>query len=917
MFVNKLNVIAGVLVLTAMLGTTARLLLRAAPPASPPAQATAHQPSRARADRPGPLPRGAIARMGSPQLRHGDAVLAAAYTPDGTQLVTAGRDRTVRLWDLATGKEIRRFAWGNVQAAAETGSSESGTVQKGEQQFLDQNGWGTQVALSGDGKIVAASRGGTACIWQTATGKKLRDLQTGHKWLAQLAFSGDGKTLLSVGPGHAIATWDVATGKCVRRRAGKPVDRTLGWTDIMKQSALVSPGGKYLAWQHYPPPNASTSIHIRDLTTNKESTPFKTTTEATALTFSPDEKTVVWAQFLGPIRVTEVATGKEMGRLGTQGDIVTHLVVSPDGKALAVCREHDLELWDLASSKRTARVEARSWADAAMPWQMRSALTFSPDSKKLVAGRGLVTIRQFHCDTGKEIPAPGSGHRAPVSELALSADGKSLWTYGRGDALRCWDWATGREVGQRPLPGITTLAVFRARRGFAYVADKHVILCDVAGKQLGKIATGAHPVSALALSPNGSVLATRIALNRADPAGTRDVHLWDARTMKLRYPLVPASHTVTTEREVMSQTAGVVPPDLVFSPDGRCLAGAGPSRQLCLWDVSTGAVLWERPPQAGEVIERFAFSPSGRFLASVLADASLTLFEAATGSRRARLGKADPNAGTVYHTGSYKDRSDTTYRPDAPVCLAFSPNERYLAVAKDTPTILLWDVLAGQEVGRLDGHEGGVASLLFTPDGKYLISGGTDTTALTWDLSRLGKSLPGPSARLQPGEFEALWSDLASKDSTRAFTGIRKLCASPDRAVNLLKGRLRPVTPADPKRLARLVADLQSDQYERRRQAQSELEGLGDLALPALRKALADDPPLDLRQRLDRLLKLAGKGALADQLRELRAVEVLELIGDRAARQVLQRLAGGAATARLTREANRATQRLEKQAVRR
>src|SRR5262249_7095040 len=128
--------------------------------------------------------------------------------------------------------------------------------------------------------------------------------------LAQLAFSGDGKTLLSVGPGQSLATWDVATGKCVRRRAGKPVDRTLGWTDILKQPAIVSPGGKSLAWQHHPPPNASTSIHIRDLTTGKEATPFKTTTEATALTFSPDEKTVVWAQFLGPIRVTDVATGK-------------------------------------------------------------------------------------------------------------------------------------------------------------------------------------------------------------------------------------------------------------------------------------------------------------------------------------------------------------------------------------------------------------------------------------------------------------------------------------------------------------------------------------------------------------------------------------------------------------------------------
>jgi hypothetical protein len=222
-------------------------------------------------------------------------------------------------------------------------------------------------------------------------------------------------------------------------------------------------------------------------------------------------------------------------------------------------------------------------------------------------------------------------------------------------------------------------------------------------------------------------------------------------------------------------------------------------------------------------------------------------------------------------------------------------------------------VLAGREVAKLQGHEGGVVGLLFTPDGQHLISAGTDTTALTWDLGGMIQPAPAPAARLQPQALEALWTDLAGRDAARAFAALRKLCACPAQAVPLIRERLRPAAPADPKRLARLLADLASDQFEERRQAESELEGLGELAEPALRQVLAQDPPIDLRKRLERLLdKLSGQPHLVGQLR---AVEVLELIGSSEARQVLQSLAGGVPGVRLTREAAGAMWRLGQRPV--
>ena len=125
---------------------------------------------------------------------------------------------------------------------------------------------------------------------------------------------------------------------------------------------------------------------------------------------------------------------------------------------------------------------------------------------------------------------------------------------------------------------------------------------------------------------------------------------------------------------------------------------------------------------------------------------------------------------------------------------------------------------------------------------------------------------------------------------------------------------MRPATSPDPKRLAQLLADLENGRVELRRQAESELEGLGDLAEPALRKALDGEPPLVLRKRIERLLDKLFVPT-PGQMRDLRAVELLELIGRSDARQVLRALAGGVPSTRLTREAKGALQRMTKQAV--
>ena len=176
------------------------MLLKAASPPSPLIPAVEQEPA-ARPDHAEVsgerLPSGVLARMGSTQLRHGDVISFAAYIPDGRQLVTAGRDRTVRLWDLATGKELRRFDWGAAQPSGEPGPTQDGTMQQYEHQAREDRALNNLAALSPDGRFVAASRDGVVCWWETASGKRRHQLQTGQKGLLQLAFSADAR-----GPAH-------------------------------------------------------------------------------------------------------------------------------------------------------------------------------------------------------------------------------------------------------------------------------------------------------------------------------------------------------------------------------------------------------------------------------------------------------------------------------------------------------------------------------------------------------------------------------------------------------------------------------------------------------------------------------------------------------------------------------------------
>jgi hypothetical protein len=332
---------------------------------------------------------------------------------------------------------------------------------------------------------------------------------------------------------------------------------------------------------------------------------------------------------------------------------------------------------------------------------------------------------------------------------------------------------------------------------------------------------------------------------------------------------------------------------VAISPDGQTLAAgirSGGERSILLWDTVTGKEL--HALGEGQSVTSLAFCPDSKLVASASYDHEpIRLWSVATGKKRFSLSGLEQ---AVYG-------------------LAFSPDGRLLAGTGEGQTkgVCLWEMLTGQEVGRFVGPVG--ECVAFAPSGRTVASGGADSSVLLWDVTGGMKATLAQPARDSAMTLERLWDNLGG-DAAKAHAAVWQFVAVPAQAVSLLEARLQPASRIDPQHIQEWIVALNSDRFAVREQAVVQLEKLGEQAAPALRKELAAQPALDLRRRIELVLEKLEHGAPgSDELRRLRAITVLEQIGDRSARQLLEKLSRGAPEARLTQEAKASLQRQTKE----
>jgi hypothetical protein len=200
-----------------------------------------------------------------------------------------------------------------------------------------------------------------------------------------------------------------------------------------------------------------------------------------------------------------------------------------------------------------------------------------------------------------------------------------------------------------------------------------------------------------------------------------------------------------------------------------------------------------------------------------------------------------------------------------------------------------------------------VTALAFARDSNTLASGSADTTVLVWDVKDVAA---GARSRLTKLDADARWTDLKGEDAARAFDAIHDFAAAPKQAVEHIEKYLR-LESIDTERIEQLIVDLDSEVYAVRKRAGTELERLGESALPLLRHALENDPTPEARKRIEEILKkLDHLRPIGETLRSLRAIEVLETIGTAEAKAVLHNLAKSKVETAVTLSAQAALERL-------
>jgi RNA polymerase sigma factor (sigma-70 family) len=778
----------------------------------------------------------------------------------------------------------------------------------------------------------------------------------------------DGKSYLAR-QGSEIRRIDLTTGVVLESWPLPKSTGALAWAGADDHVVGFSPDGRYVLWTndyiHHGVVDVAQEWHLAlyDLTERKQVWSIAKNLEPKdwpylgKCVFTPNNKWFVTARLQGSgandVRLWDARTGKQLWQHHSKGQSLSligfvdagetvvlrgdndgyiylfdrakgteknsfptvrpqcwgQILLSPDGKQVVICTSQPPSVWDLEGKQVAVLGGHKTWANAA---------AFSPDGKKLFTGSYDSFVLEREWPSGKPIRKIELG-RDRLQRLASSPDGKRLQVVFEGEqALIFYDLETGKQLPE----------LIAGHRGAVYGVecapdgslvsfgcDRTIRTWDLKqGKSVAQIAVELDLNGrTFALSADGG----RVAVRNYD---VKSIGIYDRLTGKRQrnIPTDPFSNQ-----------------HLAFSPDGRFLAGIGPSRRSAeVWDIDSGKPLLKAQARNSCNSVAGAFSPDGRTFAfgdGAFGDgAQVRMWDTVTWKEGAGIqavitpwgfspsGLAySPDGRTIatasefgdgvrlYEVATRRLRAHVQPPGSTTGLLRFSHDGRLLAWVNNRNTIHVLDVRTGMLAGPFKGHDDAITGLAFTIDDRALASSSGDCTILIWGMSAKTAARAAPA-----GNLDEAWQAMLGEDAQKALTAIRTLTAQPETAVKIASEHLKPAEQTDPHWLAARLRDLDNQKFSQRERATHELEECGDRALPALDRFLASKPSAEARQRAERILaKIRARPATGQAARSLRALEALEWIGTAKARELVEKLAKGAEGVSFTLEAKRSLKR--------
>lgn len=814
-----------------------------------------------------PLPNGALARIGTTRFRHGNWVQSLAFSGDGKRLSSSSYWHEDAVWDVATGRSLAfrcdrdKTPWHSV--VSPDGSLVAGHVEE-IGLCVQATGTGTErwrlpgkknavhaLAFSKDNRWLASSDDdGNAFLWDLKTGKQSRQWKSPAKErYDQLhVFSPDGNTLVHTTPNGHIVTWDIPSGNELFHI--KPKEDSLEYS---VRGVSISPNGEFLATRAF-----LGSIRLWHLKTGKFSRELGNGLSSGPV-FSPDSKTIGAVEERGGIQFWKVATGKPARSLqGRRNQKIHCLAISPDGKRLAGGADRAIHLWNLDTDKEIFPIQDHPAADASAHLLSDGKTILLRYHYEPLANYGAVDSQLDFYDVAgklqKRVEFDFKLKNSFYSPLAMTVapDGKSLVF----------------------AAGASFLRYHRVWKNGEIRADLR--LCELSSSKELKGLNGLRcEVDNVNFSPDGQFLAAVI-----DKAGPNEKDYHRDRIVELWHRDAPSSLKKIAELPRKSRTVR-------WSPDSRWLC-VGADKGCDFFDSKTGKLL-RRCPDLDLSIG--AVSPSGRRLVCWNFDKrTAELAEQATGKTICKL-----DCGGIYIVWT---------------SFAVSPDGRVVAGDLTSENIFLWDAFTGKKIGTLNGHRGSIKSLCFSADGRFLVSGSSDTTVLIWDYRNMIQKRAGKPADLTQERLQEIWKDMQSNDAAVGYAAVSSLLKAPNQAVSFLLQKVVPMTAKDHARFEAWVDKLDDVSFHERDRAQADLNAVRDLAEPVLRKALNRKFPLESKRRVESIVARLTDPPGPIWLANLRAFETLELIGSPAARKLLEEIAAGHMDSPLTLEARRSLDRM-------